>query len=313
VQRYVPLIVRIFQEKPLFIVPRGQPIETAEPIDFPTRDGLTLKGSYLKTSAPRRGVIVFGLEFGSNRWSCQAYCEHLLAAGFDVFAYEPRNQGDSDRQEGYEPLQWVTEYEAIDAQAALSYLKARPDADPRGVGFFGISKGAGAMVVAAANDSFVRCFVTDGMFATFGTLIPYMRQWFKIYNRYFPIQLIPDWYVDYIGRIGLRRIERQRGCLFPSLEAAVSRLAPRPLLLIHGEGDTYIKADMARALFGCAGEPKEFWLVPGAKHNQALHVAGDEYRDRVLRFFEQHLTTGGEAAPPASEQPPRLARINQPA
>ena len=27
----------------------------------------------------------------------------------------------------------------------------------------------------------------------------------------------------------------------------------------------------------------------GAKHNQALHVAGDEYRRRVLEFFEQHL------------------------
>ena len=45
---------------------------------------------------------------------------------------------------GYDPLQWVTDYEVRDAEAALAYLKSRPDADPRGVGFFGISKGAGA-------------------------------------------------------------------------------------------------------------------------------------------------------------------------
>ena len=128
-----------------------------------------LAGCYLKRARPRRGVILFGLEFGSNRWSCQPYCEHLLAAGFDVFAFETRNQGDSDREPGYDPLQWVTDYEVRDAEAALAYLKGRPDADPRGVGFFGISKGAGAGLFAAGRDPYVRCCVTDGIFAMYTT------------------------------------------------------------------------------------------------------------------------------------------------
>ena len=68
-------------------------------------------GCYLKGEGPRRGVILFGLEFGSNRWSCRPYCEHLLAAGYDVFAFETRGQGDSDCPPGYEPLQWVTDFE----------------------------------------------------------------------------------------------------------------------------------------------------------------------------------------------------------
>ncbi len=59
--------------------------------------------------------------------------------------------------------------------------------------------------------------------------------------------------------------------------------------MIHGGADTYIKPEMARALFGYAGRPKELWLVEGAKHNQALHTAGDEYRRRVLEFFDNHL------------------------
>jgi hypothetical protein len=83
--------------------------------------------------------------------------------------------------------------------------------------------------------------------------------------------------------------------------------------MIHGEGDTYIKPDMARALFGLAGEPKEFWLVPGAKHNHGMQVAGDEYRSRVLRFFEQHLAEALQAvapAAPASEaSPPQTAEL----
>lgn len=292
---YVPRVARIFQEKPLFIIPRGQPVPGAEEVRFPTADGLTLAGCYFKAQGPRRGVVVFGLEYGSNSWSAWAYCEHLVRGGFDVFAFEARNQGSSAATPGYDPLQWVTDYEVIDTRAALEYARKRPDADPRGVGFFGISKGAGAGALAAADDPAVRCLVTDGMFATTTTLLPYMKQWFRIYNTQFPQVLIPEWYYRLVARVALRQVERERGCRFPPLERAVARLAPRPLLMIHGGQDTYIKPEMAREVFEKAGEPREFWLVEGAKHNQALQVAGREYRERVLRFFGEHLA-GGEGA-----------------
>lgn len=302
--RYLHLVVRIFQEKPLFIVPRGQPLPDAEDVRFQGGDGRTLCGCYLKAAAPRRGVILFGLEFGSNRWSCWPYCEHLVEAGFDVFAYESRGQGESDRQPGYDPLQWVTEYEVDDARSALAYLKARPDAPPRGVGFFGISKGACAGLIAAAADPYVRCCVTDGVFGTYTTLVPYMRQWFRIYNsNYFVQDLLPHWYYGVIGLVALRQIGRERGCTFAHVERRLPALAPRPLLMIHGERDTYIRPDMARELFDQAAGPKEFWLVPGAKHNQALQVAGDEYRSRVLAFFEQHLADPAAATPPGPAGP----------
>ncbi len=297
---YLDYMVRIFQEKPLFIVPRGQPVHEAEDIDFPTADGLTLKGCYLKTPSRRKGVILFGVEFGSNRWSCVQYCQHLVDAGYDVFAFELRNQGDSDHLKGYEPLPWVTDYEVEDARAALRYLKARPDADPRGVGLFGISKGAGAGLLAAVADPYVRCFVTDGVFATYTVLVPYMRHWFRIYNTRYAIQaLLPSWYYGQIGLVGLHRIEKERKCHFPHLERSIDQLGGRPLLMIHGEADTYIKPEMARTLFERAREPKEFWLVKGAKHNQALQVAGAEYERRVREFFDTHLADAEADQPKA--------------
>jgi pimeloyl-ACP methyl ester carboxylesterase len=120
-----------------------------------------------------------------------------------------------------------------------------------------------------------------------------MRQWFRIYNQTYLIQgLLPSWYYGIIGLAGLQQTARERNCRFPHLESALPRLAPRPWLMIHGEADNYIRTEMAQALFKCAREPKEFWLVPGAKHNQALHLAGDEYRRRVLDFFERHLADG---------------------
>src|SRR5215469_7793132 len=95
-RHYLHNVTRIFLEKPLFIIPRGQPDPNAEEVTLPTADGLTLRGCYLRTTAPRRkGVILFGLEFGSNRWACGPYVDYLRDGGYDVFTWEPRNQGDS--------------------------------------------------------------------------------------------------------------------------------------------------------------------------------------------------------------------------
>src|SRR5262249_34865701 len=155
---------------------------------------------------------------------------------------------------GYEPLQWVTDYEVRDTQAALGYLKGRGDGDPAGVGFFGISKGGGAGLFAASADPYVGCGVTDGAFGTYHVLLPYMRHFLRIYSQQHPLQgLLPNWYFGHFGKLALKQIERERRCHFPWLEGAVRRLAPRPLLMIHGEADTYIKTDMARSLFDRAG------------------------------------------------------------
>jgi pimeloyl-ACP methyl ester carboxylesterase len=302
--KYMDRIVRVFQEKPLFIIPRGQKVPEAEEIQVPTPDGLLLSGCYLHGQGSRRGVILFGLEFGSNRWACIPYCQHLLESGYDICAVDPRGQGDSPKQPGYDPLHWVTEYEIQDMQAAIAYLRARPDADPRGIGFFGISKGGGAGIFAGCDDPYVRCFVTDGIFATYSTLVPYMRKWFSIYNtRVYLHDLLPLWYYGLVGMAGLHRIEAARHCRFPHLETALARRGPAPLLMIHGSGDTYIKPAMGRNLFDRAAGPKEFWLVEGAKHNQSLQVAGEEYHRRVRAFFDQHLAALGS---PREERTPAL-------
>ena len=49
-RRFLPHVVRIFQEKPLFIIPRGQPAPDAEDVQLTTPDGLTLRGSKVKMS-----------------------------------------------------------------------------------------------------------------------------------------------------------------------------------------------------------------------------------------------------------------------
>jgi pimeloyl-ACP methyl ester carboxylesterase len=302
-REYLPQLVRIFLEKPLFLVPRGQPLSDAEEVCFRNGAGQTLVGCYWRTAHRRKGVVLFGLEFGSNRWSCAAYCSALREAGYDVFAFEPRNQGDSDTDPTYEPLQWVTDRDVADVRAAVAYLKGRPDADPRGLGLFGVSKGGSAGLLAMADEPAVRCIVTDGAFATYTTMIPFMRKWFRIYNKNFRLhELFPTWYFGMVARAGLRHLERARGVHFEDLERALPRLAPRPWLQIHGGGDTYITPSMARTLNAKAEAPKEIWLVEKAKHNQALHLAGAEYHRRLVEFFDRHLAEQYPEPEPSSAE-----------
>ncbi|MGF1578115.1 MAG: alpha/beta hydrolase [Gemmataceae bacterium] len=288
-----PYLPRIFEEKPLFIIPRGQPIEDAEEVRFQSHDGLELVGCYFPSFTElRKGVILFGLEFGSNRWACVPYCEFLREAGFDVFTFEPRCQGDSETDETYEPLQWVTSWDIQDMQSAVTYLRSRDDSDPGGIGFFGISKGGSAGLAVAANDPYIRCFVTDGIFATYTTMVPYMRRWIQIYShssRRLLQRILPNWYYGMFAKMGLREVARKRNVEFPSLERALPKLGSRPWLMIHGEADSYIKVEMAEALFKLAPGPKELWLVEGAKHNQSFQIAPEEYRRRILAFFSTHL------------------------
>ncbi|MBX9584812.1 MAG: alpha/beta fold hydrolase [Gemmataceae bacterium] len=289
--KYLGFLVRIFQEKPLFVVPKGVPTDDAEHAAFPAADGLTLRGCYLRATAPgpRRGVVLFGLEFGSDRWACRGYCDGLLAAGYDVFCYEPRNQGDSDRDPAYEPLQWVTDKDVADMRAALAYLRSRPDADPAGVGVFGVSKGGSTAFLAAAAEPGIRCLATDGAYATYTTMVPYMKRWIGIYSQRHRLQqVLPGWFYGLVGLTGVKKVARNRGVTYPSVEKAAGKLC-RPVLMIHGEADAYIKPEMGRALFDRVRGPKEWWAVPKAKHNQAHQAAGDEYHARVVAFFDQHL------------------------
>jgi fermentation-respiration switch protein FrsA (DUF1100 family) len=59
-----------------------------------------------------------------------------------------------------------------------------------------------------------------------------------------------------------------------------------PILVIHGDRDQTIPLRLGEALFAAAPEPKSFWMVPAAGHNDLLTVAGPDYRRRLLSFYQ---------------------------
>jgi fermentation-respiration switch protein FrsA (DUF1100 family) len=72
---------------------------------------------------------------------------------------------------------------------------------------------------------------------------------------------------------------------------AVARIAPRPLLIIHGEDDNLTPAEHARRLYAAAREPKECWIVPGAPHCGGYFADREAYVGRVAEFFARGVAS----------------------
>jgi len=305
--RYAPIIGRIFEEKPLFFPLRVAPMP-GEEVRFTTSDGLELVGTYVSTPAASRvGVLVFCHEYLSDRWSFQPYIAPLLGLGFDIFSFDFRNHGASACAVAYRPLQWVSDHEVRDLRAALAYLRSRPDRDPAGFGLFGVSRGGGTALAVAAGDPGVWGVITDGAFPTRGTMSAYIKRWAQIYVSARLFRVLPAWMYTFVGWAARIRSEKRLSCRYPSIERAISRLAPRPWLMIHGAKDTYIGPEIARSLFALAGDPKEFWMVPLAKHNRCREVQPAAYAERVRQFFGRYAPRRALlAAKTSSPGPPTL-------
>lgn len=83
-------------------------------------------------------------------------------------------------------------------------------------------------------------------------------------------------------------------------DAAAARVAPTPLLVVHGQADALIPVAHAHALYAAAGEPKELWVEPAFGH--AENAAPPELLGRIAAW----LDTTARSAPEPGRQPAAL-------
>jgi len=88
-----------------------------------------------------------------------------------------------------------------------------------------------------------------------------------------------------VSRVALRtRVATGWDVVPESPVEVVGRIAPTPLLLVHGDRDGYFTTEHPQALAAAAGEPTEFWLVEGFGHAEA--AATPELLDRIGRHLD---------------------------
>ena len=73
---------------------------------------------------------------------------------------------------------------------------------------------------------------------------------------------------------------------FP-LAAHIDMIAPRPILLVHGERAH--SRYFSETAYAAAAEPKELVIVPGAVHVDLYDRMDKIPFDRLAAFFRQHL------------------------
>jgi pimeloyl-ACP methyl ester carboxylesterase len=78
---------------------------------------------------------------------------------------------------------------------------------------------------------------------------------------------------------------------------AAAKIAPTPLLIVHGDKDMFFPVDHAEQLFEAAHQPKELWIVPGFGHAETS--APRELIDRIGQWGQAAVVPGGTGGPAA--------------
>jgi pimeloyl-ACP methyl ester carboxylesterase len=50
---------------------------------------------------------------------------------------------------------------------------------------------------------------------------------------------------------------------------AAARIAPTPVLIVHGDQDSFFPVDHAEQLYAAARDPKDLWIIPGMGHAES--------------------------------------------
>lgn len=244
-----------------------------EPVEFVAPDGVTLRGWWL-ANAESDKVIVCCTGHRGAKHELLGIGTALWRAGNTVLLFDFRGCGDSDPA----PIS-LGHHEEQDVEAALTFARRRmPTAR---LGIVGYSMGGAIAILVAAFDTSIEVVVADSAFANIQGVIAFAYQHYRLPSG--PITKVTDW------------ITRWRyGYPFSAVRPvdAVARIAPRPLLIIHGGRDAVTPVDHAYQLFSAAGEPKELWIIPEARHCGAYFVDRQLYVERVAGFladaFEGH-------------------------
>jgi fermentation-respiration switch protein FrsA (DUF1100 family) len=224
-------------------------LQRTEAVSFATDDGLTLGGWFVHAGPPAAGtVIVFNGNAGNRAYRAEL-AARLSAEGLSVLLFDYRGYGDNPGAPTEEGL-------ALDARAALRYVRSRRDVDTRRLVYFGESLGS-AVAVRLAVEHPPHAVILRSPFTSF----------VDVGRFHYPI-------------LPVRWLLRDR---YSSLDR-ISQIRS-PLLVIAGSNDTIIPASLSHRLFKAALEPKRLVIVEGADHNDEALAAGPRVVAAISEFL----------------------------
>ena len=240
---------------------------------FTTEDKVNIKGWFIPYDGAEKTIILMH-GWGMNRSDILKNTYFLHDLGFNLLYFDFRALGESGGK-----VSSIGYLETRDVRAAIKYLKETRPESCKKIGLYGLSMGAMVAICEGASNPQISCVAAEASYYSFRRVV---SRWAWVHHKVPSFPIIPI-VLHYIRRDLHVNPERY------SPKYNIGKIAPRPVLIIHGRYDSIVPAAQAKLLFKRAGDPKEIWLVPGAKHNKCAEVGGFEYKQRLSDFFRRYL------------------------
>jgi len=212
----------------------------------------------------------------ADRSSMVSRAQLLMGHGFSVLLIDLQAEGETPGEAitlGYR--------ESRDVMAARDWIRSQ--APGRRIGVIGTSMG-GASVLLAPQPSGLDAVVLEAVYPRIGRAVENrIRMWLgplaPLLTPLLLVQLQPRLHISESDLEPIRSIGRLGA----------------PVLVVAGSRDEHTTLAESQELFAAAGEPKQMWIVEGAKHQDLLRYDPNGYEEHVVEFLNRNLIA---VAPP---------------
>ncbi len=246
------------------------------PVYISSRDGLTLHGRLFLPVAPGKNT--------SHRWAVclhgyatvgpvtAAFARHYVERGWNALLPDLRAHGESEGNS--RGMGWLDRLDLLDWIDDI--LRRDPDAE---IILHGVSMGASAALMTSGEvlPPNVKAIISDSA---------YTSAWQEFRDTLHAAHL-PAFPLLPAAAIAAHK---WAGYWIQEADAVKQvRASVTPTLFIHGLDDTCVKPDMVLTLCDACAAPKEWLLVPGCTHGNAVFQNPDLYWPRVDGFLAKHM------------------------
>jgi dienelactone hydrolase len=246
--------------------------QTYENVRIQVGDGVTLAGWYVPPrQAPGPVIVVLHGSQGDRRDGAW-HARQLIQAGYGVLMYDQRALGESGGKTV--SYGWL---DGPDLLSALDYLGSRPEVDPERIGAVGLSLGGYIVLNAAYQepDRFAAVWL-DGIHAQ------RMEDFPEAQNE-------GEKFAILINAMIFRMMEFRlsRGAP-PAFTQILSEMNHPPIMIVAG-GLNDFERRVSQKYAKVIQPNTRIWLIENAQHVGGPAVVPDEYRQRMLEFFQDAL------------------------
>ncbi len=229
------------------------------PTEF-TSEGETIRGNFVVPAGkgPFPGICKFhGLPGSPDQ--VHGISSRLALAGFAVLTFDFRGFRKSDGI-------FTLAGEIKDAKAAVTHLLESDLTDDSWVGIYGASFGGAVAVCSVPNDPRVNavCLRAPVYDTLWFAKLPGIPPSIEFIHETDPSQM-HDIENSESREVILKQMVLDAEVHNPMNE--VSKISPKPTLIVHGSDDAIIDLAGVKRLYELAGEPKDLVVVEGADHN----------------------------------------------